>query len=1129
MTATAEGLLAGGSISCQASEGDSVWPVMRRETGLWGALPALMLVLPFAACRQQVELPITGEIVALNNRAVASMGQFDYDAAVASFDALRVSHPVWPGAHLNHAIALVNRQGPDDAARAETELRSLVGAPGVDRRARYVLALLLAHEGREAEAWPLLEQLADELPLDGFSAYFAAQQRLTEAPAEALDLYTKAIAREPLLRSAYYGAFLALRRLGRDAEAGDMLARFQALEPNPQARVAEFKYTRMGPLSEVMMLDVPNAAPGPAPAGPRFLAPVPLHSGAPAAWRRGGAPRAISFADIDNDGALDLFIADAVEGRAPNAVMLSRDQRFVLDSAHPLAAVAGVRAAIWGDLDDDGLVDVVLCRPDGRTAIWRQRGAGQWIDATADVGARMPAGEVIDGAVFDADHDGDLDIWLVNARGPNELLNNDGGMRFRAIGASSGVAGDGRPSIGLAIADLDNDRDADVIVLKATPPHDVFLNDRVWRYHRDAGALALADEPITSLIAGDVDADGEIELYATGAGGLRQWRRQADGLWSAISIDEIAGAAMPLAWADTDGDGGLELIASLGEGWAAYAPGESGSRWRIAARANSASPGGWAVAHLDTAAGPSVIGIDPQGQPVVWRPGPGRFGYLGLAFTGRDPSSDQRRSNVSGIGARVAVRTGSMWTAFDTTRLASGPGQSLQPMTVGLGGASHADFVAVTWSDGVFQTETLLAGGELHRIAETQRQLSSCPVLFVWDGSRYRFVTDVLGVGGIGFFEQPGAYSEPLPREEVRLPEEALAAPDGRYRLLIAEPMEEVTYLDAVSLSAWDLPPGWRMALDERKAVSGPAPTGAPIFYREERLPTVARDGSGADVTTRLRHADLSAVGPDRLNPRFIGLAEPFAVEMTFASPLDRGPGHPVLLVDGWVEYPYAQTMFAAWQAGAIYQAPTLEARDHAGRWHVVAREFGYPAGMPRQMAYPLPPLPAGTTALRLRTSQEIYWDRVAVIYAEPAPAEARRHVLSMQSATLDEVGFARRSTGPQRTPRYDDARRAPLGDTRHPRGWYTEFGEVTPLMADQDSAVAIIGPGEAVEVTFEAPEAPAPTGWTRALVLHLRGWCKDMDLYTRDGETIEPLPGADTAARRELHPRFNTRYAGGH
>ena len=61
--------------------------------------------------------------------------------------------------------------------------------------------------------------------------------------------------------------------------------------------------------------------------------------------------------------------------------------------------------------------------------------------------------------------------------------------------------------------------------------------------------------------------------------------------------------------------------------------------------------------------------------------------------------------------------------------------------------------------------------------------------------------------------------------------------------------------------------------------------------------------------------------------------------------------------------------------------------------------------------------------------------------------------------------------------------------------------------MADEDSAVAIFGPGEAVDLTSRRRDARAG-GWTRRLVLELRGWCKDMDLYTRDGETIEPLPG---------------------
>ena len=1084
--------------------------------------------LAVAACRSPSPSPVTTEAVSANNRAVGLMGQFDFDGAVKAFDEVRSAAPDWPGARLNLAIALMNRQGAGDTARAEALFRELLSVAAVAARARYALGVLLVHEGRDAEAQPLLRDAAEGDPPDPFAAYFLGQLTLTAEPAAALEWYRRALTREPRLRSAHYGAFLALRRLGREAEAEAMLERFQALERNPQALVAEFKYTRMGPLLEVVTVDAADGASPAAPSGPRFLPAAPLVADGTVAWRRGGEPRSITVADIDGDGASDLFITGALAGRTPNAVLLRRGQGFALDASHPLAAIADVRAAIWGDLDDDGKVDVVLCRRAGATQIWRQSGSGRWRDAAAEAGLRLPGADIVDGALFDADHDGDLDIWLVNATGPNELLNNDGDFRFRAIGRQAGIAADGRPSRGLAIADLDGDRDADVIVVKATPPHEVFINDRAWIYRRDEGADALTSEPMSSLLAGDMDADGELELYSSSASAIREWRRGPDGAWRATAIAETDGVGPSLAWADTDGDGGFELIASRGEAWAAYAPSTTRSSWEVVARADRPVPGGWAVAHLDAASGPSIVGIDPQGQPVLSGAGPGRFAYIGLAFSGRDPRSDQRRSNVSGLGTRVALRTGSRWTAFDTTRLSSGPGQSAQPMAVGLAGAPRADFVALTWSDGVLQTELALDAGRLHLIGETQRQLSSCPVLFAWTGRRFDFVTDVLGTGGLGFFDRPGVAAAPFPREHVLLPM-SVRPEDGSYRLKLSEPMEEITYLDSASLVAYDLPPGWQVALDERKAVEGPAPTGAPVFYRHEQLPVRATDDAGHDVGELLAHPDGRAVGPAEISPRFIGLARPYGVTVEFGRPIVDGPGRPTLLVDGWIEYPYSQTVFAAWQAGAAYEAPTLEARDASGRWQVVAARFGYPAGMPRRMTFPLPALPQGTTALRLRTSQEVYWDRVAIVYAEPAPATLHRLVLPLRSAALGSEGFARRTLGPQRRPHFDDEARAPMADTRHPRGWYSGFGPVTPLVTDADEAVAIFGPGEAITLSFDAPERAMPQGWTRRLVLDLRGWCKDMDLYTQDGETVEPLPGGDTPERRRLHPQFNTRYAGGY
>jgi hypothetical protein len=354
-----------------------------------------------------------------------------------------------------------------------------------------------------------------------------------------------------------------------------------------------------------------------------------------------------------------------------------------------------------------------------------------------------------------------------------------------------------------------------------------------------------------------------------------------------------------------------------------------------------------------------------------------------------------------------------------------------------------------------------------------------------------------------------------------------LTVRDGRYELKIAEPMEEVAYLDSARLVAYDLPPGVQLVLDERKAISPPAASGEPRFYRDERLPVrVTADGS-QDVTRALARVDGTAAPPGRVDGRYIGLTAERSLTLEFSEALDAVAGEPLLIADGWIEYPYAQTLFAAWQAHAEYLAPTIEARGDDGRWRIVRREFGYPAGMPRRMSVPLGPLPRGTRALRLRTTQEIYWDRLAVAFAAPAPL-ASPTVLPLASASLAQTGFARRDLYAQRRPTYDYDRRAPLWDARHQRGMYTRVGVITDLIAAADGAVAIVGPGEEVHLTFSAALPPLRPGWTRRFVLDARGWCKDMDLYTRDGDTVAPLPGTRSAAAADLQRRYTTRYESG-
>ncbi|MCA9270607.1 MAG: hypothetical protein KDA41_19130, partial [Planctomycetales bacterium] len=466
---------------------------------------------------------------------------------------------------------------------------------------------------------------------------------------------------------------------------------------------------------------------------------------------------------------------------------------------------------------------------------------------------------------------------------------------------------------------------------------------------------------------------------------------------------------------------------------------------------------GLAVVPLEQSKGVSVIGLRDAAPPLLWRPGPGRHAFAGWMFAGRESDADQLRSNASGIGVQAGVQVGSRRTSLVGIRPSSGPGQSLAPMVAGLGGRAAIDYVTLLWPDGVLQTETAVAPGE-HKVVETQRQLSSCPVLFCYDGERFVFVTDLLGVGGLGFAVGRNEYAPAVPRESVLLPAGLPRAADGRLTLKLTEPMEEACYLDHVELVAYDLPPGWNMTVDERMNIAGEPATGEAVFYQRKLAPTAAVNDRQENVATMVAQADGRAADVGRRDSRFLGRTEPHSLTLTFDEALDELP-RPTLLASGWIEYPYSQTMFAAWQAGAAYEAPSVEARGGDGRWTTVLSQFGYPAGMPREMSVALGDLPPGCRQLRITTNQEIYWDALAVVAAEDCPT-ARVASLPLDRATVGECGFPEWTFGPQRTPQFNYDRRAPLWDTRHQSGYYTRIGRAEPLLEERDAAVAIFWTG---------------------------------------------------------------------
>lgn len=1059
------------------------------------------------------------EDIEANNRGVAQMGQFAYAAAFDTFDAVSERVPGNADVTVNRAIARLNRQQEGDEATALAELEAVLEREPDHLRALYTAGILQFYLEEPAAAKSRFERVLQLDPADAFAAYYAGQCAAQAGDAGAsLDFYRQAMELDPYLRSAAYGASQALRRLGRIDDSRAMLELFTRLETNPRAHLAEIKYTRMGGKAMAVAIDAEPVSRPAVPEGPVFGAPdavlLPMSS-----LEEGS----LTGCDVDGDGDVDVLVSG---GRDGNAFLRNEQGAFVLESDHPLAQASSVLAVLWGDVDDDGRVDAYLCR-DGVNELWLQEAPGQWVRRTLQDDSAHGL-RTVDGAMFDADHDGDLDIFCVNADGPNALLNNNRDGTFRDIAVDSGLVGSSPASRQVLVADLDRDRDVDLVVLNESAPHDVYINDRLWSWRAGGPEFAgLVSAPVTAAVAGDIDADGVLSICTVGAGGIEWWSPGDDGRWIAVDSGlEVVGVRPDrLALTDMTGDGRLDLLVSGASGWYLATTGVDAT---VLMKADAAGPCAAPVL-LEPMHGCSFA-VAQSGRMIVYPPGDGRYRFASLRFTGRTDTGASMRSNPSGIGTGIAARVGSRWTVTGTLRMDSGPGQGLQPVSIGLGGAAVLDFIAIDWSDGVFQTELDLASHSVHDIVETQRQLSSCPVIFAWDGTSYRFITDCLGVAGIGFALGKDTVSAPRPWERILLPRDSMVPRDGRYELVLAEPMEELCYLDAASLERWDLPPDWSMAIDDRMATGAPDPTGEAYFYREAMTPRRALRNGSVDVTPSVVSADLEPVDPGPLDRRFLGrLAGPVELMLEFPLAIDAGPGRPFLLVDGWVEYPYSQTMFAAWQASASYEPPTLLAEREDGGWETVLPNFGYPAGMPRQMVVPLDGLPAGCRRLKLRTTLQIYWDRVQVAWAESCP-EARRVRLPLVSAIVDAPGYPQRSTGSFMQPDYDWAKRVPLSDMRAQPGFYTEYGQAKELVSRRDGALAIFGTGEAITLAWADESEPPPAGWSRHHVLDLHGWCKDMDLATRSGDAVEPLPveAASGSEAARLHERLNVRYRSG-
>ena len=193
-----------------------------------------------------------------------------------------------------------------------------------------------------------------------------------------------------------------------------------------------------------------------------------------------------AFGDFDGDGRIDLFVASA---SASDALLHNGGVHGFSDatSASGLPTTGGSGAVAVGDYNNDGFLDIFVARVNGgEPALWLNKGDGTFMRDSRSAGVlrrlRSVAGMAAE--FVDYDNDGWLDLVVAGkpvvhgSASPGVfLLHNDGRGRFEdrsnllpaAVRSAGGAA--------VAVADIDDDGDEDLLVADADGNVRLLRND----------------------------------------------------------------------------------------------------------------------------------------------------------------------------------------------------------------------------------------------------------------------------------------------------------------------------------------------------------------------------------------------------------------------------------------------------------------------------------------------------------------------------------------------------------------------------------------------------------------------------------------------------------------------------
>ncbi len=1111
----------------------------------------------------------TTEAYRLNNLGCAYMNQQLFEKGLQHFQQAAALDPKMTMARINEGIAYFSLQKID---QAKSMLQGALKEEPNDPYAWYNLGLIEKNSGDTQSAIEDFKRVTgiDATDADGWYFLGTVYVQAKQFP-QAIDAFHHALEINPIHASAEFGLSRAYQQSGQVEQARDQLKKFQYITQNKIGSPMSLAYGEQGKYSRAIESPQEPLKPR-APIGVRF---VDVTKEAGISFRNDSTRQndlgfGACFLDYDNDGKVDLFLADdGPEGGVVLYHNLGNGKFEDVTKQAGLGASVHARSCTSGDYDNDGFADLAVSGDEGVLLLHNEKD-GKFKNVAAGAGIKGVGTDQlmgIDGMAFiDYDHDGDLDLYmasgLVQTVGPaatsaTAMWRNNGNGTFTPVDIGISIPVSAANAIG---SDFNNDRAVDLVQADWSGGT-VFENPREGNFpasHPFSAESTKNDLPTVGVTALDFDHDGWMDYALTRLRppALTLWRNDHGKWFDQVKLPETNWArAYGVAAFDYDNDGWVDLVA-VGE--------TKDGKGEIKLFRNLGPDGfkdvtsnvGLDKIHLERPRAIITGDYDNDGAvdllitqnhaPAVLlrNEGGNQNHWLRLALKGLN-------DNKSGIGTKVEVFAGGNRQKFEIYGSNGYLGQNSPYLTVGLGQSTEADIVRMLWPTGVLQDEIHVTGDKQQNFLEIDRRGSSCPTLFVWNGGRYEFVADMLGAGVVGHWIGPNQRDIPRPVEWIKIGRDQIREKSGSYvsqmqrdtghppilggvaggnngllSFRFMEPLEEAVYLDQVRLLAVDHPANVDVYPNEYFASNPPYPPFKVVVSKDARPPAGAWDEHGHDVLPDLLTHHY--FGDFRLT-QFQGFAEPHTLTIDLGEPYRGGPLW--LLLHGEVEYFSANSMYAASQAGIEAIPPYVEALAPDGKWKRVEDDMGFPAGGPRTMTADLTgKLPSGTRKIRFTTNLEVYWNSILVDRTPQSqsgrhPERSRfsggaKDLVSSGSlvrltpvplvhADLEFHGYPLKIEGePKGNVDYIYETASATGPYTRPAGNYTRYGDVLPLLTATDDQLAVFGSGDEVRLDFDPSHLPElPKGWVRDYFFAANGYEKDMDFYAAEGNYVAPLP----------------------